>query len=102
MTKPALSDLVAMYGYKLIEYPEPDKHPDALGSPGDFAGSAVLSGKRLAVRTKEICTSNFYSAAHEIAEDLHGFGHTELMWIEQCNILARWGVLLAQSTSVDN
>lgn len=97
MAKPTLSDLVAIYGYKLIEYPEPNKHPDALGAQNDFPGATALSGKRIAVRTKEFCTSNFYSVAHEIAEDLHGFGHTELMWVEQCNILARWGLLLARS-----
>jgi hypothetical protein len=36
-----------------------------------------------------------YSAAHEIAEHRDGFEHSELMWSEQANLLARWCKLLA-------
>ena len=33
---------------------------------------------------------NAYSAAHEIAEHRHGFRHSDLMFCEQSNLLAKW------------
>lgn len=48
----------------------------------------LLRGRRVAVRSDSWRYA--YEAAHEIAELVHGFRHTETMFMHQGNILAAW------------
>lgn len=92
MTHAELLRLVVENEEWVVEYTDyPERHPDALGERIDrrFALVQACDGDVLAV--KPGCEADaYYQAAHEIAEARYGFRHCEEMWIEQCNILARF------------
>jgi hypothetical protein len=92
MTHAELLRLVVMgEGWTLDHADFPSQHPDALGERIDrrFALCQACKGDVLAVRPGTEADA-YYQAAHEIAEARYGFEHREEMWIEQCNILARF------------
>lgn len=76
-----------------VEYLEsPSEHPGRLGTPQTDPLCAVqaCAGNVLAVKPGSEPDA-WYAAAHEISEARHDFrGHTQHVWREQCNILARW------------
>jgi len=89
-----LSDAVRAEGYDFTVDPQPWTRTDITGNPDQpETFHALLCGNTL------VATSDSwdwaYGASHEIAEDRHGHHHTERMWCEQANILAKWCRTLA-------
>lgn len=94
-----LIDLAATEGYELVVVEYPEMHPDAKGKPSWDSFAVALTQKRIAV--KSLSMGNVYSVAHEIAEDYTGFnGHSDLMWMTQANLLARWCIYIARPDSI--
>jgi hypothetical protein len=92
MTQAELLELVVVgEGWVIERADHPERHPDALGERVDrrFALCQACKGDVLAVKPGTEADA-YYQAAHEIAETRYGFEHGEEMWIEQCNILARF------------
>ena len=87
-----LKDLVELEGWRYVEMDDPSEHPGRLGSPqtDPLCYAQACAGNVLAVQPGHEGHA-FYAAAHEIAEARHDFsGHTQHVWREQNNILARW------------
>jgi len=87
-----LEDLVRSEGYTLIIDDDAANHPEALGTPQrDELCAQVCKGNIIRMRSGLRDIDAFYPLSHEIAEDRCDFsGHTQKMWREQLNILARW------------
>jgi hypothetical protein len=91
-----LRELVESEGYAFVVDPQPDMRPDGLGDAHAHARARVCRDGLIACRADSLDCA--YSAAHEIAEHRFGFGHTESMWAEQANILARWLKVVATTS----
>src|SRR5690606_27663366 len=86
-----LSEGVAAEGYQLVvgELSELTKGPEGLRPLGEpMNGVAVCEGYVIACPLD--CWDFAYCVSHEIAEHRYGFQHSETMFSEQANILARW------------
>lgn len=94
----SLKDLIEQEGYKVEYYVDPQSHPDAVGNPGKCpsASAQLLTNWRIAIKYTDGWDAA-YSAAHEICEDRNGFVHSEAMFSDQANLLARWIKKLAHS-----
>lgn len=92
-----LAELVRLEGYELIIDDNASEHPDALGTPQrDALCAQACKGNVIRMRSGLRERDAWYAVSHEIAEDRCDFsGHTQLMFREQLNILARWCCRLA-------
>jgi hypothetical protein len=94
-----LSDLVRLEGYTLVIDDAAPDHPEAKGHPQrDELCAQACAGNVIRIRSGIAERDSWYPVSHEIAEDRSDFsGHTQNMWREQLNILARWCARLAAS-----
>lgn len=93
----SLKDLCRMEGYELVIDDGAADHPDALGLPQrDELCAQACKGNVIRMRSGLPERDAWYPVSHEIAEDRTDFsGHTQKLWREQLNILARWCARLA-------
>lgn len=93
-----LADLVRREGYQLVIDDHAADHPDALGTPQrDELCAQACKGNIIRMRSGLAERDAWYPVSHEIAEDRTDFsGHTQKLWREQLNILARWCARLAE------
>jgi hypothetical protein len=86
-----LSDAVRAEGFAFRVLRRPNSVKGALGTGTPHQQARVYRcGSRLGIACKADSWEHCYSVSHEIAESRHGFRHTELMFCEQANLLARW------------
>lgn len=92
-----LKELVTREGYTLIIDDAAPDHPEALGQPQrDELCAQACAGNIIRMRSGLPEEDAWYPVSHEIAEDRTDFkGHTQKLWREQLNILARWCARLA-------
>lgn len=87
-----LRGLCKSEGFELtIDDCAPDRL-DRLGEPQrDELCAQACQNNVIAVRSTLRPEFAFYAVSHEIAETRSGFtGHHQLLWREQCTVLARW------------
>jgi hypothetical protein len=92
MSRLSLMDLVNMEGYELEIDDNAADHPDAKGTPQrDELCAQMCEGNVIRMRSGLRECDAWYPVSHEIAEDrCDHSGHTQKLWREQLNILARW------------
>lgn len=79
-------------GFELIIDDGAPDRLDRLGEPQrDELCAQACQNNVIAVRSTLRPEFAFYAVSHEIAETRSGFtGHHQLLWREQCTVLARW------------
>lgn len=83
-----LSDALRATGFRLVRRRRPATHPDRLGKQQAHDKAVLLTNRRVAVVGDSWRWA--YEASHEIAEFMHNFKHSEMLFISQANILAMW------------
>lgn len=63
---------------------------EGLGAFFPCMRARALKGDIIAVRPHDDSWGNAYSISHEICEVRVGFRHSEYLYIDQCNLLAKW------------
>lgn len=102
--KPASShplfSLASSEGFVLVVDGNAPDRDDILGLPQrDELCAQACKGNIIAIRPSLPLDSAYYAVSHEIAEVRTDFrGHNQLLWREQCTILARWCRKLGAST----
>lgn len=100
--RPTLAELVKLEGYTLIIDDNAADHPEALGQPQrDELCAQACRGNVIRMRSGLRERDAWYPVSHEIAEDRTDFtGHTQKLWREQLNILARWCARLSDGVEL--
>ncbi len=91
-----LSDLVVAEGFGFMINARPASLETALGEPNPYCCVQGLGQGEFAIACVADSIDYVYSAAHEIAEVRRGFKHSEGMFSEQAEILARWCQMLGR------
>jgi hypothetical protein len=87
-----LFELAKSEGFRLVfDELAPDR-ADILGTPQrDELCAQACEGNVIAIRPTLPLDNAYYAVSHEIAEVRTDFsGHNQLLWREQCQVLARW------------